>query len=122
MIQASTQAGKEGREKLPRIELFVLGIVMVQIAFLPGYVASLGATVGAGQESAALLASTHSLSLILRWVFMLGGILLFVISRNGKPVNQQTLLYAAVGILIVGQVMGRYLFYTSGIPIGLGIL
>lgn len=115
-------AGEKGREKLPRLELFVLGIVLLQIAFLPNYLASLGASAGAGQESAALLAGGYSSTVFLRWMLMLGGIFLFITSRTGKFVNQKSLLYTAVGVLIVGEVMGRYLFYTSGIPIGLGIL
>lgn len=115
-------SGQKGREKLPRLELFVLGIVLVQIAFLPNYVAGLGAMAGAGQESAALLAGGYSAAVFLRWLLMLGGVFLFLISRTGKFINQKGFLYTAVGILIVGEIMGRYLFYTSGIPIGLGIL
>ncbi|AFM00430.1 DMSO reductase anchor subunit [Desulfitobacterium dehalogenans ATCC 51507] len=115
-------AGQKERGKLPRLEFFVLGIVLVQIVFLPNYVAGLGATAGAGQESAALLAGGYSAVVFLRWLLMLGGIFLFLISRTGKFVNQKSFLYTAVGVLIIGEVMGRYLFYTSGIPIGLGIL
>lgn len=115
-------AGQKGREKLPRLELFVLGMVFVQLAFLPNYMASLGAMAGAGQESVALLASDYSATAVLRWLFVLGGVFLLVISRMEKYAKQSTLLYVAVAVLIIGEVMGRYLFYTSGIPIGLGII
>lgn len=115
-------AGKAGREKLPRLELIVLGVALLQVAYLPNYMASLGAVAGAGQESAALLAGSYGVFVFLRWVLMLGGILLFVLSRTGKFVSQATFLYVAVTVLVVGEIMGRYLFYTSGIPIGIGIL
>ncbi|NLP44225.1 MAG: DMSO reductase, partial [Peptococcaceae bacterium] len=31
-------------------------------------------------------------------------------------------LYTAVGILLIGAFIGRFLFYISGIPIGIGII
>ncbi|MGI1660162.1 MAG: dimethyl sulfoxide reductase anchor subunit family protein [Desulfitobacterium sp.] len=115
-------AGQKGREKLPRLEFLVLGIVLVQIAFFPNYMAGLGALSGAGQESVSLLAGGYGATAILRWLFVLGGVFLLVISRLGKFAKQPTFLYVAVTVLIIGEVMGRYLFYTSGIPIGLGII
>lgn len=115
-------AGKAGREKLSGLELIVLGIALFQVAYLPNYMAGLGAAAGAGQESAALLAGSYAAFAFLRWVLMLGGIFLFVLSRTRKFISQATLLYAAVTVLVVGEIMGRYLFYTSGIPISIGIL
>ena len=55
-------AGQKGRETLPRLDLVILGVVMVQVALLPNHMASLGASAGAGQESAALLAGSYGLS------------------------------------------------------------
>jgi anaerobic dimethyl sulfoxide reductase subunit C (anchor subunit) len=114
-------AGKE-REKLPRLDLAVLAIVFVQIAFVPGYLTGMAAMAGAGQESAALLAGSYGLMTILRWLFMLGGIFLFVLSRTDKFAKQAGILYTAVGILLIGAFIGRFLFYISGIPIGIGII
>ncbi len=115
-------AGQKGREMLPRLDLVILGVVMVQVAFLPNHVASLGASAGAGQESAALLAGSYGVTVFLQWLLMLGGILLFVIYRSSKSVGKVSYLYLAVVLLIVGEIVGRFLFYTAGIPIGIGII
>jgi len=114
-------AGKE-RGRLPRLDLAVLAIVFIQIAFVPGYLASVGAIPGAGQESAALLAGSYGVMMVLRWLFVLGGIFLFVLSRTERFANQVGILYTGVGVLVVGAFIGRFLFYVSGIPIGIGII
>lgn len=115
-------AGQKGRERLPRLDLVILAVVLVQAAFVPNYVADLGAAAGAGQESAALLAGSYAAAAVLRWLLLLGGVFLFVISRTGKLAGQTGFLYLAVTVLVVGELVGRYLFYASGIPTGIGII
>lgn len=115
-------AGQKGRERLPRLDLVILAVVLVQAAFVPNYVADLGAAAGAGQESAALLAGSYAAVAVLRWLLLLGGVFLFVISRTGKLAGQTGFLYLAVTVLVVGELVGRYLFYASGIPTGIGII
>jgi anaerobic dimethyl sulfoxide reductase subunit C (anchor subunit) len=114
--------GQQGREKLPRLDLIILGVVLVQVAFLPNYVAGLGALAGVGQESTALLAGSYGVTMFLRWLLILGGIFLFVLSRTDKFVSRSNFLYLAVAGIIVGEIIGRYLFYVSGIPMGIGII
>ncbi|HHV65285.1 MAG TPA: dimethyl sulfoxide reductase anchor subunit [Peptococcaceae bacterium] len=114
--------GREKLETLPRLDLVVLGVVLLQTAFLPGYVAGLGSLAGAGQESIALLAGSLSLTVFFRWLCLLGGILILVLSRTGRLASQANFLYVAALVLVVGEFLGRYLFYASGIPIGFGIL
>lgn len=115
-------AGPEGRKKLPRFELVVLGVVLLQITFLPGYTTSLGAVTGAGQESAALLVGGYGAAVFSRWLLILGGIFLFVLSRTGRFITKSNFLYLSITVLIVGEFVGRYLFYASGIPIGIGMI
>ncbi|SHN70591.1 dimethyl sulfoxide reductase anchor subunit family protein [Desulfitobacterium chlororespirans] len=110
----------EQREKLPRIDLMLWAVVLVQAAFALGYVASLGALTGAGKETAALLAGSQA-TLILSWLFTLGGVFLLSLSRTGKLAKQMSFLYLAMAVIVVGEIAGRYLFYVSGIPIGLGL-
>lgn len=114
-------AGK-ARAQLPRLDLAVLAAVFVQVAFVPGYLAGIGAMAGAGQESAALLAGSYGAMTVLRWLLTLGGIFLFVLARTGKSANQAGYLYVALGVLFVGAFIGRFLFYISGIPVGIGII
>jgi len=114
-------AGKE-RARLPRLDLAVLAIVFIQIAFVQNYLAGVGAMAGAGQESAALLAGSYGFLTVLRWLLMLGGIFLVVLSRTDKYASQAGILYTGVGVLLVGAFIGRFLFYVSGIPIGIGII
>lgn len=115
-------AGQSGRAGLPRLDLVILAVVLIQVAFLPNYIAGLAAAAGAGQSSAALLAGGYGVALFLRWLLLLGGIFLFVISRTGKLIEQAGFLYLAVTILVIGELVGRFLFYASRIPVGIGIL
>jgi anaerobic dimethyl sulfoxide reductase subunit C (anchor subunit) len=115
-------SGQEKLETIPRLDLVVLGVVLLQTAFLPGYMTGLGALAGAGQESAALLAGSLNLAVLCRWLCLLGGVFLLVLSRTGRLANQANFLYVAVTVLAVGEFLGRYLFYASGIPIGFGII
>lgn len=114
-------AGKSARAGLPRLDFVILAVVFLQAAFLPNYLTTLGAMGGAGQASAALLSGGYGIGMFLRWLLLFGGILLLIISRTGKFLEQAGFLYLAATLLIVGEFVGRYLFYASHVPIGIGI-
>jgi len=111
-------AGKE-RDNLPRMDLVILAVVLIQAAFAPGHVAALSAT-SAGMKSALLLSGQGAL-LALSWLFTLGGVFMLVLSHHGKLANRTSFLYLAVAVLVIGEICSRYLFYASGVPIGFGL-
>lgn len=116
-------AGPEGRAQAPRMDLIILAVIMLQMVFVPNYIAGLGAAAGAGQESAALLVGSYGFIGMLRWLMLLGGVFLFVLSGAGKVDGGKAgVAYLAVTALVAGEFVGRFLFYATGIPIGIGIM
>lgn len=97
--------------------------VVVQLVALPLYLTSLAGGVKAAQQSAALLAHTYGAAMIVRWALALvGGLVpLLMIGRGavtGKTANG--LVYVALLFILSGELVGRFLFYVSGISIGIG--
>lgn len=102
------------------IDLILLAVAIIQAAFMPGYMATLASSTMAGQESMALMAGSQMI-LGLSWLCLLGGLLLFTLTQRSKLAKESSILYLAVGAILLGEVASRYLFYVSGIPIGFGI-
>lgn len=97
-----------------------LGALMVEVAVTPLYLASLGAGVAAAQAAAALLAGKYGVALVLRWLLVLaGGVLPLVLVWRRLAAGQVAvnLVYTALVFILVGEVMGRYLFYATGVHI-----
>ncbi|MDF2630177.1 MAG: dmsC2 [Symbiobacteriaceae bacterium] len=100
----------------------LIGLVVVAVAY-PVYLATLAGGGMAAQESLAMLGGEYSLMLALRWVLTLaGGLLPLVFAWRrlaaGKAVS--ALVYSAVLFLMAGELVGRYLFYVTGVSIGIG--
>lgn len=112
---------KHKTEKMFRLDLIMLVVVLVQMALVPSFMASLGAASGAAQQSAALLTGAYGVAFVVRWVLVLGGVFLMLISQSGRLAGKAGTLYVASGVLIVGMFIGRYLFYATGVASGIGL-
>lgn len=94
-----------------------------QLVVLPVYLASLGGGVPAAQASAALLAGRYAPLLVIRWVLVLfGGLVPLMVAWRRLETSRMppSLVYIALLAICVGEVTGRYLFYASAVPIGIG--
>jgi len=96
--------------------------LVVELIALPFYMAALQNAGPAGQATLSLLSGTLGSTLIVRWALTLvGAVPLMVASRRvlqGK--NTSALVYSALLFLLAGEVVGRYLFYATGIRIMIG--
>jgi anaerobic dimethyl sulfoxide reductase subunit C len=100
----------------------LVGLVVVAVAY-PVYLAGLAGGGMAAEQSLALLGGKYSLVLALRWVLTLaGGLVPMVFAwrriASGKGVSG--LVYTAFAFLMAGEMVGRYLFYVTGISITIG--
>ena len=96
---------------------------MAQLVVLPVYLASLSGGVPAAQASAALLAGRYAPLLVIRWVLILfGGLVPLIVAWRRLETSRmpESLVYIALLAICVGEVTGRYLFYASAVPIGIG--
>jgi anaerobic dimethyl sulfoxide reductase subunit C (anchor subunit) len=107
----------------------IASVCLLGVEFLiyPMYLAALASGPSAAVESIAAMLSNHGLVLGVRLalVFIGAGILSVFIYQNalspGRERIMGSLTYAAFGLVFVGEVLGRVLFYTSHVRIGLPI-
>lgn len=108
-------------DKMLRIDLILLAVILLQMALVPGFMASLGVTSGAAQQSAALMTGDYGAAFIIRWLLVLGGVFLIMISRSDKLAGKASAVYVASGVLVIGMFIGRYLFYVTGVASSIGL-
>lgn len=99
----------------------VLAAVVIQAAVAVPHALALASTGGAAQMSAAIL-SGMSMAIGLKWLFIIGGagILIWPASQT-EPAGSKGILYAACASLVVGQIIGRYVFYAAMVATNIGI-
>lgn len=102
----------------------VIGIVAIgfQLIYLPVYISGLTTGGAAGLESAAAVSSSYLFTTILRWVLTVAGLAILVYGLTREVVSKSfyQLAYAALGLVLVGEFLGRFLFYLTGFPITIG--
>lgn len=120
-----------------RPAMIITGIAIVlQVASMVGYYIQLGASSSlAAQQSLSLLSNMNS-AMVVKWLFILLGVgLLFFpvqksisISNSGQAAAEiaaaatsSTTLYLAAALLVIGQIVGRYLFFAIMIVSRIGL-
>lgn len=105
----------------------VIGVALtamaIQLVILPWYLVRLAGGDAAAQASAAMLSGQYGIALILRWALaLIGGLLPLAIAwrRGAEGKLPFNLVYGAALAILVGEVVGRYLFYVSAVKITLG--
>ena len=107
--------------------LMIAAIVLLGIEFLvaPMYVAYLASLGGAAATSAGMMVGKFGLVFALRLilVFLGVGVLSVFIFQNaaveGKDQVLGYLTYAAFALVLVGEVLGRFLFYATYVRVGI---
>lgn len=124
---------KEGQEvqlqllrgSLRGIAVISLLLLAIQLVLAPIYIATLSTGELAAQESASMLTDEYGTVFILRLVLSVVGAGLFAsllyqgASGETKVGTLANLAYVAFAIVLVAEVMGRYLFYAIQVPIGI---
>jgi anaerobic dimethyl sulfoxide reductase subunit C (anchor subunit) len=97
----------------------------VEFVLYPVYLATLAAGSQPSVESASLMLSDYGpiLGLRLAFVFIGAGILGLFLYRSASSAEREkvmgNLTYGAFVLVLVGEVMGRFLFYASHVRLGL---
>jgi len=118
--------GRENAQVAANLHLLVGGTVVVLVAVLtayPLYLASLAGAGPAAEQTLHLLGSEYSVALVLRWVLTVaGGLLPLVFAWRRLASGKVTtgLVYTALAFLLAGEMLGRYLFYVTGVSIHIG--
>lgn len=104
------------------IGLAGLVAIILQLIYMPIYVAGLSNGGSVGVASAGLLTGKYAIATLFRWILSLAGLAIIVLPlyRKINPKTQCQLCYAALTLVLVGEFLGRYIFYGTGISIGIG--
>ncbi|WP_280770649.1 dimethyl sulfoxide reductase anchor subunit family protein [Salipaludibacillus daqingensis] len=98
-------------------------VLIVQLAYIPIFLSGLTTAGASGIQSLEVMSNQHIWSIMLRWALSLGGIglILYALFRNKAiQTKQYGLFYAAFSMILVGEFLGRYLFYATGVPMFIG--
>jgi anaerobic dimethyl sulfoxide reductase subunit C (anchor subunit) len=113
------------RSSLRWIALVSIVLLGVNFVVAPLYLAYLGSTAGPAAASAALYFFEYPWVFVLRLVlaFLGAGILAVFLYQNalspGKETIAGTLAYSAFALVLVSEILGRFLFYATQVQIGL---
>jgi anaerobic dimethyl sulfoxide reductase subunit C len=117
---------KELKETHIRIVAFsILASVVIQVAVAVPYAFALGQSGMAAQASAAIL-SSMGMIIGLKWLLILGGAGLLLwpavqkVAKN-EAKSSANMIYIAGAALIVGEVIGRYVFYAARVASNVGL-
>ena len=98
--------------------------IAVQLIYLPIFLAGLASGGTAAQASAGLMAGAYALPEVVRWVLSAAGgiLLIYALAQQRKsgqavPAN---LVYLALVAVLVGEFIGRYVFYATAVSIMVG--
>ena len=103
----------------------VLAAVIIQAAVAVPHAIGLGLEGMAAQASAVIL-SGLGIVIGLKWLLVLSGAALLIWPSSIKPESSAsgsaaTFIYAAFAFLVVGQIIGRYVFYTALVAMNVGL-
>lgn len=121
-LKASSKRLELLREIVQSTTIAAIILLGVEFLVLPLYMAYLGA---ASMESLQLMMGTYGTVLVIRLLLVFGGAgvlatyLFRTASSAGKERLMATLVYSAFVMVLVGEVMGRFLFYATNLRVGL---
>jgi len=113
------------REALRWIAMAAVLLVGVELVVLPIYLVTVASGSATGLASVKLMAGTFGWMLALRVLlaFIGAGVFAMFLYRNAMSPGQEkmlgTLAYTAFVIVLIAEVLGRILFYTTHIRIGI---
>ncbi|WP_048600912.1 dimethyl sulfoxide reductase anchor subunit family protein [Rubeoparvulum massiliense] len=125
-IALVTRAMKENADQqvhvlLKKMSYISLIAILIQLVYLPIYLTSLSQGGTTAVASLQLLSDSYSFQMFLHWILTVVGSILCIYTLVKKnPIKAQSLLYVAFLCVIVGEFIGRYVFYASGISIMIG--
>ncbi|WP_260472011.1 dimethyl sulfoxide reductase anchor subunit family protein [Bacillus salinus] len=127
VIMVVLQSKEEKTEALMKV-LKVFGLaglaaIVIQLIYLPVYAAGLSVDGGlAGAETASLFAGKYAYSIIIRWILSITGLAIIglIFYKNIKPQTQCKICYAAFALVIIGEFLGRFIFYGTGVSMIVG--
>lgn len=114
---------EEVLDTLKKISFVAIAALVVQLIYLPLYISGLGYEGSAAMASVQLLEDSYAMTMVLRWIVSIAGamLLLYAVFKRGKGIIPANTVYLALAVIIVGEFIGRYIFYASAVSIMVGL-
>lgn len=121
LMSLSKEAKTESTVNILKVFTVVgLAAVVLQLIYLPVYTSGLVNAGQAGVQAAHLLTETYGIASVVRWLLTISGFGVLVYVLNKKLEKKAALFYLALILVLIGEFIGRYIFYGTGVSIGIG--
>ena len=109
-------------DQLKKMSLIAGAAIILPLLYLPIYISSLANGNAAAQQSVQLLTGSYQFLLTLKGVLSLAGagIISYAIWRAGND-TQQRWVYLAFILVMIGEFLGRFVFYGSAVSMTIGL-
>lgn len=109
------------------IVIVAIALLGIELVAFPVYISYLASGPAQAVQSASMLVGEFGVLMVLRLLLVFVGAGVFGVFLYRRVVDCNTesfpaaLVYGAFALVLIGEVMGRYLFYASHIGIGIGV-
>ena len=115
-------SGKEAGKLKKIVALTVAAVVAVQVAVVVPYFISLGAGTGTALQASLMILGSLKTAVAIKWLFILAGAgLVLWLAKDELSKSVSGAVAGGAALILVGQVVGRYVFYAAMVVSGVGL-
>ena len=115
-------SGKEAGKLKKIVALTVAAVVAVQVAVVVPYFISLGAGTGTALQASLMILGSLKTAVAIKWLFILAGAgLVLWQAKDEQSKSVSGVVAGGAALILVGQVVGRYVFYAAMVVSGVGL-
>ncbi|WP_018305407.1 dimethyl sulfoxide reductase anchor subunit family protein [Desulfitobacterium hafniense] len=115
-------SGKEAGKLKKIVALTVAAVVVVQVAVVVPYFISLGAGTGTALQASLMILGSLKTAVAIKWLFILAGAgLVLWQAKDEQSKSVSGVVAGGAALILVGQVVGRYVFYAAMVVSGVGL-
>ncbi len=113
---------KEAGKMKKIVALTVAAVVAVQVAVVIPYFISLGAGTGTALQASLMILGSLKTAVAIKWLFILAGAgLVLWLAKDELSKSVSGAVAGGAALILVGQVVGRYVFYAAMVVSGVGL-
>ncbi len=113
---------KEAGKMKKIVALTVAAVVAVQVAVVIPYFISLGAGTGTALQASLMILGSLKTAVAVKWLFILAGAgLVLWLAKDELSKSVSGAVAGGAALILVGQVVGRYVFYAAMVVSGVGL-
>ena len=113
---------KEAGKMKKIVALTVAAVVAVQVAVVIPYFISLGAGTGTALQASLMILGSLKTAVAIKWLFILAGAgLVLWQAKDEQSKSVSGVVAGGAALILVGQVVGRYVFYAAMVVSGVGL-